>query len=179
VDQCEIVSSARVNTDAGIELMSKRKDVRALAIGNFLDTSTDPRVTDEGLARVARMAALEQLDVYSRAITDSGLWRLRDLIALRKLHIKGPQVTEEGVARLREVLTACEIIWIPTSRSLKTPQTAQRGRPVGQEKVRQGVKQKAAEARAAKQRRLAQERDITVRRKVSAVQRKAVRRGED
>lgn len=109
-EECEIVSIAWVDSDAIMDLVSKRAELRFLLVHDPRSrTSTNTGPTDQGLASVGRMTYLEEMDVYASGITDKGLLHLRTLTGLRTLKLKGTQVTDEGVERLREVLADCNI----------------------------------------------------------------------
>ena len=179
LDECEVVTRAWVKTDAKIELASKRADLRALWIFDPGTTSTDPPPTDQGLASVGEVAALEHLEIYAKAVTDGGLLHLHNLTALRKLHVKGAQVTENGIESLREVLTKCEILWTPTALIATTSDAPKPRRTMEQEKPRQRATEKAEEARVAKRRELASQQKIAAQKKSAAANRKARRRRAD
>jgi uncharacterized membrane protein len=66
-------------------------------------------ITDEGLTRLAPLTHLEALNLYGTAITDAGLDRLKPLTTLRAAHLWQTRVTPDGVARLRTALPAADI----------------------------------------------------------------------
>jgi hypothetical protein len=175
LDECEVVTRARVATDAKIERACKRADLRELVIFDPGETSTDPRPTDRGLASVGEMATLEHLEIHAKAVTNSGLLYLDKLTALRKLHIKGTQVTQNGIESLRKALTKCEILWTPTARIVTTSDAPKPRRPMEHKTPRQRAKEKAEEARAAKRRELASQQKIATQKKSAAANWKARR----
>jgi hypothetical protein len=60
------------------------------------------QVTDEGVRHLARLPALQHLDLTGTAITDAGLQVLRDLPELRMLSLAWNRITEAGVAALAQ-----------------------------------------------------------------------------
>lgn len=60
----------------------------------------DTRVTDDGLAHVARLTDLRELHLDNTAITDAGLRHLPYLRELLILDLKGTKVTDAGLAYL-------------------------------------------------------------------------------
>lgn len=60
-------------------------------------------ITDAGLAHLANMTSLEQLDLPFR-ITDAGLPHLAGLANLEDVWIDGEQITEEAAAKLKRAL---------------------------------------------------------------------------
>ena len=57
-------------------------------------------LTDEGMAHLARLSGLENLDVSGTSIGDRGLDVLRQLPALRSLSLAGTQISDAGTAQL-------------------------------------------------------------------------------
>jgi hypothetical protein len=57
-------------------------------------------VTDEGVRHLARLRALQHLDLSGTSVTDAGLQVLRDLPELRTLSLAWTRVTEEGIGAL-------------------------------------------------------------------------------
>ena len=168
-NECEIVRTACVKSDAKLEAISKSADVRDLMIFDPGETSAEPGPTDQGLASVGKMTNLEQLTIYAHAITDAGLVRLSGMAALRKLHIKNTQVTEKGIERLREALVDCKIIWIPAARFMPTSGSSKRKR------ITRDTNEKVDKARIATQERLAHEREVAAAKKASAANRREAR----
>ena len=60
-------------------------------------------VTDEGLAEIARLSKLEELELFGDGVTDEGVEHVRRLAELRKLAIRGSQLTDRGLQRLAEL----------------------------------------------------------------------------
>jgi hypothetical protein len=61
-------------------------------------------VTDDGVRHLARLPALQHLDLSGTSITDAGLQVLRDLPGLRTLSLAWTRVTDEGIG----VLAHCD-----------------------------------------------------------------------
>lgn len=58
------------------------------------------KITDAGLATVAKMKNLERLHLENTAITDAGLAQLAGLAKLEYLNLYGTKVTDAGIAKL-------------------------------------------------------------------------------
>lgn len=58
------------------------------------------KVTDAGLATLAKMTNLERLHLENTAVTDAGLAQLTGLAKLEYLNIYGSKVTDAGIAKL-------------------------------------------------------------------------------
>jgi Leucine Rich repeat len=72
-------------------------------------TLSGNRITDQGLALIARMPALENLDLDATDVTDAGLVHLQSLKKLKTLALGGTRVTQEGVKTLQKALPGLEI----------------------------------------------------------------------
>jgi hypothetical protein len=86
-------------TDAALGRFSRLDRV------TYLDLDGSTAVTDEGLAHLARMPQLEDLNVsgWHSAVTDRGLAVLQHLKRLRRFQMSWPQqVTDAGIAHLRD-----------------------------------------------------------------------------
>ena len=66
-------------------------------------------VTDEDLASVARLNALQELYLSGTQVGDAGLAHLQKLNALKWLYLGGTQVSDEGKKQLGESLPGCTI----------------------------------------------------------------------
>lgn len=71
-----------------------------------------PRITDQGLAHLARIHTLEFLDLeWASDITDSGLRHLHEIQGLRWVDLGGcAQVTAAGIAALERALARCVVL---------------------------------------------------------------------
>jgi hypothetical protein len=67
-------------------------------------------VNDDGLAHIAKLPALEVLDLRWTQVTDAGLQHLHAHPTLRELDLRGTAVTAEGVATLEQHLPDCHIV---------------------------------------------------------------------
>lgn len=67
------------------------------------------RVTDAGLAHLARLRNLEFLDMSRTAVTDAGLTQLSGLTELRLLYVDGKTTTEGGRLALQRILPSVQI----------------------------------------------------------------------
>ncbi|NCO56879.1 MAG: hypothetical protein COW73_05250 [Nitrospirae bacterium CG18_big_fil_WC_8_21_14_2_50_70_55] len=63
----------------------------------------DTRVTDAGLAHVARLTGLHELHLDNTPISDAGVAQLAPLTDLRILDLKGTRVTDSGLAIVRRL----------------------------------------------------------------------------
>ncbi|MBO9591480.1 MAG: hypothetical protein J7599_01140 [Niabella sp.] len=63
----------------------------------------DSKITDEGLAVIAKLTQLTRLQLANTKITDAGLAQLRSLQQLQVLNLVGTAVTEKGLASLKEL----------------------------------------------------------------------------
>ena len=62
---------------------------------------SESRITDHGLAEIARSNSLECLDLHHTRITDDGLYKLAFLPSLKRLWMSGTSVGDRGLAYLR------------------------------------------------------------------------------
>jgi hypothetical protein len=62
---------------------------------------------DEGLAQIATLRQLEQLDITSKNITDAGLRHLKRLTNLKSLVLGDTRITLAGVEDLQQALPDC------------------------------------------------------------------------
>ena len=67
------------------------------------------RVTDAGLAHLARMPRLEFLDLRDTQVTDAGLAHLSALERLRSLRLGQTKVTTSGIEALQKALPHLEV----------------------------------------------------------------------
>jgi hypothetical protein len=81
-------------TDALLAEVSRVETLTALGLSGC------KAVTDEGVRHLARLPALQHLDLSGTSITDAGLQVLRDLPRLRTLSLAWTRVTEEGIGAL-------------------------------------------------------------------------------
>lgn len=75
-------------------------DVARVETMTALDLGGSKALTDEGVRHLARLRALQHLDLSATAITDRGLHVLRDLPALQTISLAGTRVTDAGIAEL-------------------------------------------------------------------------------
>jgi hypothetical protein len=59
------------------------------------------RITDDGLAHLARIGTLQTLDLTGTEVTDAGLEHLRALPRLQSVELGGTRVTAEGAMKLQ------------------------------------------------------------------------------
>jgi len=78
-------------TDAMLADVSRVETITALGL------SGSKGVTDEGVLHLARLPALEDLDLSGTSVTDTGLQVLRSLPRLRTISLASTRVTDEGV----------------------------------------------------------------------------------
>ena len=99
------ISNSQIGNDS-LALFATLPKVRRLAVeGNAF--------TDEGLAHLARMRALELLSIGPgtvEGITDAGLEHLHNLTSLLSLDLIGTAVTPAGIAELQRVLPGLQIL---------------------------------------------------------------------
>ncbi len=80
-------------------------------VGVFLPHGFGMRkVTDAGLAHLAGLTALEELDLSYSQVPDAGLAHLAGLTALETLYLPYSQeITDAGVAKIQKALPNCSI----------------------------------------------------------------------
>ena len=66
-------------------------------------------VTDAGLVQLSRLQRLECLSLDATLISDRGIGHLARLTRLRQLSLRGTDVTDAGVAELQKSLPDCKI----------------------------------------------------------------------
>jgi internalin A len=81
-------------TDAGL------KDVGRITTLKFLDLSSAPNVTNEGVKHLAGLQELHTLDLSYTKVTEAGLKDLAGLKALRRLNLHGVKMTPAGFKEL-------------------------------------------------------------------------------
>jgi hypothetical protein len=102
------LSAERQMTDALVAELPRAAHLTALGLSGC------DAVTDDGIRHLAKLPALEHLDLSGTAITDAGLDVLRHLPRLRTLALASDRVTGAGLA----VLAQCDALetvrlWIP------------------------------------------------------------------
>lgn len=98
--------------DGGLENLREMKALHTLDIGDTKRrTPPAPLVflTDEGLAYLKDLTALENLDLCFAHVTDAGLAELRDMRSLHHLNLVGTKVTKAGIEELKKALPSIEI----------------------------------------------------------------------
>jgi Leucine Rich repeat len=71
----------------------------------------EPKVTDAGLAHLADLTDLEELNLFSQNVTDEGLQHLKKLSALRKLDIRDTKVTRQGADRMQKTVPDLKMLF--------------------------------------------------------------------
>jgi hypothetical protein len=104
-DWDEILRLLAVHPSAGLSAEGQMTDgllaeVSRVETLTALGLSGCKAVTDEGVRHLARLPALQHLDLSGTSITDAGLQVLRDLPGLRTLSLGWTRVTEEGIGAL-------------------------------------------------------------------------------
>jgi outer membrane protein assembly factor BamB len=88
-------------TDAACEAIGSMSELRALTLAK---TGFEPvRVTDAGLAKLARLTKLEILNLTGNAVTDDGLKQLASLQHLHDLDLSRLAITDAGLKHLAAV----------------------------------------------------------------------------
>ena len=67
------------------------------------------KITDAGLAHLARMSQLQSLVLENAVITNDGLMHIKQLTKLERLDLKGTKVTEAGIVEFRKTLPNARI----------------------------------------------------------------------
>jgi len=68
-------------------------------------------ITNEGLAYLANLKALEDLNIHScQKVTDAGLRHFEDLACLKSLRLDFSRITKAGIARLKAKIPGVEVI---------------------------------------------------------------------
>ena len=83
-------------TDAMLADLSRVETLTALGLSGCKG------VTDDGIAHLARLPALQHLDLSGTGITDAGLQVLRHLPRLRTISLAWTRVTDEGIGALAD-----------------------------------------------------------------------------
>lgn len=101
-------------TDAGLKLLAGIPTlvILRLSMADFSMPGAPPSaaspITDEGIAALAALIHLKQLDISGTAVTDAGLAQLHVLTALESLSIHTcPKLTPAGVAAIKAALPGC------------------------------------------------------------------------
>lgn len=99
-------SNAHQVTDAQVALLAPVAD--QIYELNLAGT----KVTDEGLAVLARMKNLHRLHLERTGVTDAGLANLTDLPSLEYLNLYGTSVTDDGLQQLKALKSLKELfLW--------------------------------------------------------------------
>jgi Leucine-rich repeat (LRR) protein len=75
---------------------------------NFLDNT---QVTDDGLAHLENLTALQEVWLDNTRITDAALAHFEGLSALQRLYLRGAHISDAGLAHLQD-LTGLEELWL-------------------------------------------------------------------
>jgi hypothetical protein len=87
------------------QLVTLLPNLRSLELDYNID------ITDDGLAHIARLTHLLDLDLRGcAAITDDGINHLRRLSRLRRLRVVDTRITEQGKRAIEEALPGCRIV---------------------------------------------------------------------
>lgn len=86
----------------------------------------DANVSGDGLARLAGLPSLRELELVMPALGDADLEGLAELGSLRRLTLRHVRVTDAGLAGLRQQLPACAIECRPGSRLFDTARVLER-----------------------------------------------------
>jgi hypothetical protein len=84
--------------NAGLGKISGIRSLRSLVL-NYCEG-----ITDEGLACLKALPALEYLQLMHTSITDAGVKHLKEVKSLKDLHVGGTHMTEDGARELRKHL---------------------------------------------------------------------------
>jgi hypothetical protein len=76
-------------------------------------------IADAGLAQIAGLTRLQELDLQSTQITDAGLAHLARLTRLQRLSLDGTKITDAGLAHLAG-LTRLQWLWLLNNNSQVT-----------------------------------------------------------
>lgn len=68
-------------------------------------------VTDAGMANVADLHRLRELQILNVPISDAGIAQLQNMPNLERLHLRGTKATEDGIRALIEALPDCHVTW--------------------------------------------------------------------
>jgi hypothetical protein len=71
---------------------------------------SDTTITDQGLALLRPLHALQRISIYHTAIGDNGILNLAQIRNLKWLTCSGTAVTEEGFNRFRNVMPRCKTV---------------------------------------------------------------------
>jgi hypothetical protein len=100
-------------TPLTVDLDSRQIEDKDLAVLAELPVEylylANTRITDAGLAQLARLSQLELLDLRDTRITDAGVRHLKGLAALRALRLEGTKATGEAEQELLQANPAVQV----------------------------------------------------------------------
>ena len=99
--------SLHYSQDVGMPYVAGFRQLESLELGR--SELTGPSLTNAGMAHIAGLTKLQELNLVATPITDVGLAQLSRLTELRLLCLEGTQVTAAGMAKLRQALPNCHI----------------------------------------------------------------------
>jgi hypothetical protein len=87
-------------TDDDLADLSRVTSLKNLHIS--VHDSSQSLITDQGLAHLANLKALESLNIHScQKVTDAGLRHFEGLASLKRLRLDFSRITKAGIARLK------------------------------------------------------------------------------
>jgi hypothetical protein len=86
-----------VKTPEFMAAVARFKSLRKLDLGWWPGES----VTDDDMAQIEGLTALQELDIFGTDVTDAGLAHLKGLTSLQKLNLFKTGITDAGVAQLK------------------------------------------------------------------------------
>lgn len=89
-------------TDAGLKHLVELKKLTYLNLC-WPDRKRGGLISDKGLAEIAKMTALEMLDLRATQVTDAGLPKLQALPNLKELKLGNTAITDQGLASLQSI----------------------------------------------------------------------------
>jgi hypothetical protein len=98
-------------TDVGMKKLRELKNLKSVNLGQRLTYKPPACPTDETLAVLAEMKALEAIDLGEARLTLAALGKLKQLPALKRLTLAGVDIPEKDVELLRKELPKVQIKW--------------------------------------------------------------------
>jgi len=106
-------------TQEGVKRLKDLKDLKSLYLGQRLTYKPPACPTDETIAIVAELKALEALQLGEARLTFNALRQLKQLPALKKLTLEGIDMPKADVERLRSELAMVKIDWTEPNEAYK------------------------------------------------------------
>jgi hypothetical protein len=98
-------------TIEGVRKLKALKELKSLTIGQRLSNKPPAMLSDETVAAISEMPALEMLSLQEARLTLPALGKLKQLSGLKRLTLDGIDIPEPQIAELRQQLPKTDIKW--------------------------------------------------------------------